>query len=146
MSFKEFCRKTAMDFFIIVTGITIAIAILGINTDPNATFGYEAYFSPVIFGAVAVLPSFVFYSGRELSMKRMLRRRVFHFVILEAALLAFGFLSGLLRDRQTIVGFAFTVFAVYLFTNVVKWLIDSKTAGEINEGLKRIHQASGSDR
>lgn len=146
MSFKDFFRKTAMDFFIIVTGITIAMAVLGINTDPEAAFGYEAYFSPVIFGAVAVLPSFVFYSRRELSLRQMLRRRVFHFLILETALLSFGFLSGILKDRQTSISFAFTVFAVYLFTNVVKWLMDRKTAEEINKGLKRMHQSSGSER
>lgn len=144
MSIKEYIRKTLMEYFIIVTGITVAIAVLGTNYDREATFGYEAYFSPLIFGAIAVLPSLVMYSGRELTLRQMLFRRVLHFVLLEAALLSFGFLSGLFQDNNAAVPFALSVFVVYLFTNIIRWMIDSRTADEINEGLKRIRQSEDS--
>lgn len=144
MSLKEYIRKILMDYFIIVTGIMVAIAVLGTNYDREATFGYEAYFSPLIFGAIAVLPSLVMYSGRELTLKQMLIRRIFHFFLLEAALLCFGFLSGLFRDNGAAIPFAGSVFVVYLFTNIIRWVIDSRTADEINEGLKRIHQSEDS--
>ncbi len=144
MSLKEYIRKTLMDYFIIVTGITVAIAVLGTNYDREATLGYEAYFSPLIFGAIAVAPSLVMYSKRELTLKQMLFRRVLHFILLVTALLSFGFLSGLFRDNKAAVPFALSVFVVYLFTNMIRWMIDSRTADEINEGLKRIHQSEDS--
>jgi hypothetical protein len=140
MSFIDFIKKNLMNFFIIVTFISVAMGILGISLKPGTTFGYEAFFSPVIYGAVAMLPSFVFYSRRELSFKQMLLRRILHFVILEATLLIFSFLLGLLDDTETAAYFAASVFIVYLLTNIIRWIIDSKTAGEINKGLKRIKQ------
>jgi hypothetical protein len=138
MSFTEFGKKNLMNFFIIVTCITIAIAILGSNFDPGATFSYEAYFSPVIFGAVAVLPSFLLYSKKELTLKQMLFRRILHFTALELVLTGFGFVSGLFDDTNAAVPFAVSVFIIYLLTNLIQWIIDSKTADKINEGLKKI--------
>jgi hypothetical protein len=138
MSFIEFGKKNLMSYFIIVTGITVAIAVLGLKLDPEASFGYEAYFSPLIFGAVAVLPSFVLYSRRELTFRQMLFRRILHFAALELLLLSFGYGFGLFDKTDTAVSFAVSVFAVYLFTNLIQYIIDSKTAGKINEGLKKL--------
>jgi hypothetical protein len=127
-----------MIYFISVTGITIAIAVLGLNFDPDARFGYEAFLSPLIFGVVAVLPSFALYSRKELTLRQMLVRRIFHFVLLELILLVFGFGTGILDGTEVAISFAFSVMAVYLFTNVLQYILDSKTAGKINEGLKKL--------
>jgi hypothetical protein len=140
MGFNEFVKKNLMNYFIIVTGITVAIAVLGSTYDSDATFGYEAYFSPLIFGAVAILPSFVLYSRKELSFQKMLIRRILHFTLLELILLGFGTLAGILSGIEITLTFALSVFIIYLFTNLIIWLIDSKTAVEINKGLKRIQQ------
>lgn len=138
MNFKEYMKKSLKTYFIVVTAVTVAIPVLGMNFDPEATFGYEAYFSPLIFGAVALLPSLVLYSRRELTLKRMLLRRVLHFITLELTLLLFGYLFGLFDGTEVAISFAFSVFVVYLFTFIVEWVMDSKTAGEINEGLKKL--------
>lgn len=138
MSFREYLKKSLMTYFIIVTAVTIAIPVLGMNFDPGATFGYEAYYSPLIFGVVALLPSLVLYSKRELTFRRMLVRRVFHFIALESILLLFGSLFGLFDGIEVAISFAFSVLVVYLFTSMIEWVIDSKTAGKINEGLKKL--------
>jgi hypothetical protein len=138
MSFVEFAKRNLMSYFIIVTGITVAIAVLGMNFDPGASLGYEAFFSPLIFGAVAVLPSLALYSKKELTFKQMLFRRILHFLLLELGLLGFGSISGIFDGTEVIISFAISVFVVYLFTNVIQWLIDSKTAVDINKGLKKM--------
>ncbi|MHB8127565.1 MAG: DUF3021 family protein [Mobilitalea sp.] len=138
MNFVEFTKKNLMNYFIIVTGITAVMAILGAKVDPGQAFGYEVFFSPLIYGAIAVLPSYVFYSKRELTLKQMLFRRILHFVILEVTLLGFGYTVGILNSMKVALALASFVFIVYLFTNVIKWIIDSKTTVEINEGLKRL--------
>jgi hypothetical protein len=138
VTFIEFVKKNLMNYFIIVTGVTVAIAVLGSNFDSEATFGYEAYYSPIIFGAVATLPSFVLYSRKELTFHQMLFRRILHFIVLELTLLGFGYAFDLLSQIDVAVSFAVSVFMIYLFTNVVMWIIDSKTAADINKGLKRI--------
>ena len=57
MDFKTFfVKKIMMSFFISVTCISLAMGIIGLIFNPNTRFGYEAYFSPLIFGAIGVLP------------------------------------------------------------------------------------------
>lgn len=138
MSFIEFTKKNLMTFFIIVTCVTVAIAILGANFDKGTTFGYEAFYSPIIIGIIAVLPSFVLYSKKELSLKQMLLRRILHFIVLEMILIGFGYLTKILRDTNVTISFALSVFIIYLFTNFITWIIDSRTANEINVGLKKL--------
>jgi uncharacterized membrane protein YesL len=140
MSFMSFVKKNLIDYFIIVTGVNIAIAVLGMNYKPEELLGYDAFFSPLILGAVAVLPSFVFYSRRELSLRQMLIRRVIHLVVLELTLVGFGYIARLLTGLNITISFVLIVFAVYVFTLIIRWIIDSKTALEINLGLKRIQE------
>jgi ribose/xylose/arabinose/galactoside ABC-type transport system permease subunit len=140
MNFIEFVKKNLMDYFIIVTGVTVAIAVLGINFDKEAMFGYEAYFSPLIIGAVAVLPSFIMYSRVELSFQQMLWRRILHFIALVTILVVFGLMTGLLDSVPVTVSFVFSILMVYLFVNLIQWMIDSKTAKKINQGLRRIQE------
>lgn len=140
MSFKEFFKKILMNYFIIVTCVTIATAILGTIYDTNNKFGYEAFYSPLIIGIVAILPSFVLYSKIELSFQHMLYRRILHFVTVEIALIGFGTIVGLFQSINVTISFAFSVLLIYLFVNLIMWIIDSKTANELNEGLKNIQK------
>ncbi|NLB78902.1 MAG: DUF3021 domain-containing protein [Clostridiaceae bacterium] len=138
MSFKAFLKKCIMDFFIITTCVTVAMAILCILLSPTARFGYEAYLSPIIFGFVSLIPSFVTYSRKELSLKQALIRKVLHFIVLEVTLIAFSFMTGLITEITEVFSFAVTVFIVYLAVNLISWWLDSKKAEEINKMLKAL--------
>lgn len=140
MSFKEFIKRILMNYFIIVTGITMATAILGTIYDTSNKFGYEAFYSPIIIGIVAILPSFVLYSKTELSFHNMIFRRILHFIVVEIALIGFGTIVGLLQSINVTLSFAFSVLLIYLFVNLIMWIIDSKTANELNAGLKNIQK------
>ena len=133
-------KKNLRDYFIIVTGINVAMAILGLNFEVNKTIGYEAFFSPLIIGAVAVLPSIVMYSAKELSLKQMLLRRGLHLVVLEITLTGFGYLAGFFTDNTILFPFILIVLLVYVFTLVFNWILDSRTAKEINRGLKLLKE------
>lgn len=136
MSFKAFLKRCLMDFFIITTCVTVAMAVLGMSFAPTARIGYDAFLSPIIFGFVSLLPSFVTYSRKELSLKQALIRKVLHFAALETTLIAFGFLSGLITLIAEALNFSVTVFIVYLAVNLISWWLDKKEAGEINKMLK----------
>jgi hypothetical protein len=138
MSFIDFIKKNLIDFFIIVTCVNLAIAILGANFDSNASLGYEAYFSPIIFGAIATFPSIILFSPRELTFKQMLVRRVMHFITLEILLIGFAYSSRIIQGTNMVISFSVTVFLVYLVTNIIRWIIDSNTANKINQGLKKL--------
>lgn len=132
-----------MEYFIISTCVTAAIAILGQALDPTARFGYEAYFSPLIFGLVSLIPSLVTYSRKELSLRQTLIRKALHVIVLEAMLIGFVLWTGLLHGLADICLFGLTVLIVYLTVNLISWQIDKKDAGEINKTLKSLQGRNG---
>ncbi len=71
-----FVKRVMMSFFVSVPCITAAMALIGTTSVPEARFGYEAFWSPLLFGAIASLPLFVYYSRRELSVLQTLLRSV----------------------------------------------------------------------
>jgi hypothetical protein len=140
MSLSSFIKKNLRDYFIIVTGINVAMAILGLNLEANRTFGYEAFFSPLIIGAIAVLPSVVMYSAKELSLRQMLLRSGVHLVVLEFTLTGFGYWAGFFTDITILPPFMVTVLLVYVFTLLFGWILDNRTAKAINKGLRRLQE------
>lgn len=142
MSFKAFLKRCLMEYFVITTCVTLSIAILGQVLDPAARFGYEAYFSPLIFGFVGLVPSFVTYSRKELSFRQTLLRKVLHVVVLEVTLVAFAFWAGILHSFADASLFGLAVFLVYLAVNLISWQFDKKDAGEINKTLKSLQGRS----
>jgi Ca2+/Na+ antiporter len=117
MSFTEFTQKILRNYFIIVTGIIVVIALLGSSFYPEDSLRYNAFFSPLIYGAVAVLPSFVLYSKKELTFKQMLFRRILHFGLLEMSQLSIAYLVGVMNNFIMVMLFL-SVFAVYLFLQI----------------------------
>lgn len=145
MSFRAFLKNCMMEYFIITTCVTAAIAVLGISFDPTAKFGYEGFFSPLIFGLISLLPSFVTYSRRELSLRQVLLRKGFHVIVLEVMLIVFGFWSGLLHNPVEASLFGLTVFVVYIAVNLISWLLDKKEASDINKTLKSLQSRHQGD-
>lgn len=138
MSLKAFLKRCLMEYFIITTCVTAAIGILGLSLDPTAKVGYEGYFSPLIFGLVSLVPSIATYSRRELTLRQTLIRKLFHFTLLEAMLIAFGHWTGILHGFGDTVYFALAVFIVNLAVNLISWHLGSREANEINKTLKTL--------
>ncbi|MGB4437933.1 MAG: hypothetical protein WBJ13_01640 [Sedimentibacter sp.] len=136
MSFNDFLKKRLIDFFIIVTCISAVIGIIGLIYEPNRRFGYEAYFSPLIFGAISIIPSFVTYSNKELTLKQMIFRNAIQLLILECLILITGYSFGAMKDKMILTSVAFSVIIVFIIVHLISWVIDSKTASILNENLK----------
>jgi uncharacterized membrane protein required for colicin V production len=140
MSFTDFFKRSLQGYFILVTGISVAIAILGMSYYPNQILRYDSYFSPLLFAAAGTLPSFILFSRKELSFRQMLFRKILHFLLLEVIQLTIGYATGLIADFGMAVALSLTVFFVYLFKTLIDWILDSKTAANINSGLKRLQE------
>ncbi len=136
MNFNDYFKKCLMDYFIIVTCITAVIGIIGLIFEPNMQFGYEAYFSPLIFGAISIIPSLISYSKKELSVKQMIFRNILQLVILECLILITGYSFGIMRDKSIIISVALSVIIVFIIVHLISWFIDSKTAVVLNDNLK----------
>ena len=127
-----------MEYFIITTCVTAAIGILGLSLHPEAKIGYEAYFSPLIFGLMSLVPSIVTYSRKELTFRQAFIRKLLHFALLETMLAAFGHWAGILHGVDDTAYFAVAVLVVDLTVNLVSWQLDSKEATKINQTLRTL--------
>ena len=135
MSFSEFVRKQLMNYFIIVTILTLVIGILGLIYEPNQRFGYEAYFSPLLFGLIAVIPSLVTYSTKELSLKQSIMRKIFQLLLIEAMILSFSHIMGILKSEM-IGSMILSILIVFVAVHLIEWIINNKNAKKLTLKLK----------
>lgn len=137
MDFKTFLRKNLLlTFCISATCICLAMAVVGLSFQPDAQFGYEVFFSPLFFAGLATLPSLVHYSSRELTLKQSLIRQLIHFLLLELVILSILYSVGQITSLAAGLALAAAIFVIDLIVNLILWINDKKTAGEINEALK----------
>jgi hypothetical protein len=139
MEFKEFfIKKILVSYFLSVTGITAAIGLLGSVFAPEARFGYQAFLSPFLFGLVAAVPSLALYSKKELPVKQLLFRLALHFILLETLILLYAFVSGLLTSVSVALSMFAAVLIIDVTVHLVHWLSDRRTAGALNEALRKM--------
>ena len=138
MTFKEHFKSVMSMYFIIVTLVNAATFILGSIFRPDQTFGYEAFLSPLIYAAVALVPMLCMYSKRELTFRQYILREVFQLFAIEAVLIIFGLgtESLLLENRELTAAFALSVLVIYVIVIIITWLFDLKQAKTINSDLK----------
>lgn len=144
MSFKDFVKKSLMNFFIIVTCISLVMGVIGLIYEPGRRFGYEAYFSPLIFGAISTIPSFVTYSKKELTVRQMVFRNVLQLLVIECLVLITGYFFGIMKDKMILISVAISVIIVFIIVHIISWLIDFKTAAILNQNLKSYQNNAGS--
>lgn len=139
MNWDEFLRKNLMDFFIVVTCITLLMGVVGLIYEPDQRFGYEAYFSPLIFGVIGIVPSFITYSKKELSIRKMIIRKALQLIILEGLILGFGYWTGAMKG-SILLSLFISVFLVFLLVHIISYVIDSKQAAHLSEELKTFQE------
>lgn len=125
-----------MNFFIIVTCISAVMGVIGLIYEPNRRFGYEAFFSPIIFGLISIIPSIVTFSNKELSVKEMIFRNVLQLMVLECLILTSGFLFGIMKDKMILISVGVSIIIVFIIVHIISWIFDYKTAANLNQNLK----------
>lgn len=138
MSIKSFIKQIFMNFFIITTFVTLATAIVGPFFMPDATFGFGAFYSPLFASAIGTLPSFIFFSRKELNFKQTVIRRILHLAVLEAVLTGFALLFNNFTEIYGALMFMLMVFIIYLAVSIINLLLGGKDAKQINDGLKSL--------
>lgn len=140
---KEFFMDMLNSYFIVVTLITAATFIMGVCLFPNESFGYSAFAAPLIYGACGVLPNFVMYSKRELTVKELLVRKVMQFVLIEVLVLtaAFGG-SDIAGERlKAAIAMGISIFVIFVISHVIAWMQDCMAAKKMTDELIRFQQS-----
>ena len=146
MDFKTFfVKKVMVSFYISVTFIILAMAVIGLIFEPDTNFGYEAFFSPLIFGAIAAFPKLITYSKEELSVRRTLIRNIIHFLLLEILILLSLYFGNVLTSISMTISLAVSILIIYISVSLIMWINDKKTAYEFNKALKILQYSQSSE-
>ena len=135
MRLSEFFKRIFITYFVIVTCVSAITGLMGLIYDPGRTFGYEAFFSPLIIGVISILPSFLLYSKKELSFQKILIRKVVQFIFIVIFLVLLNSLSSTWRWERFFL-YVVSIAIVYLMVQLVMWIIDCKKAEELSKDLK----------
>ena len=133
-----FVKRVMMSFFVSVPCITAAMALIGTTSVPDVRFGYEAFWSPLLFGAIASLPLFVYYSEQELSFRQTVFRSILHLVLLEVLILSVLALTCVLTTPSMGVSLGLSILVIDCTVQLVLWVHDKRTASAFNQALKRM--------
>lgn len=141
---KEFAIRLMTTYFTLVTLITAATLGMGLYFEPEASFGYEAFASPLIYGVCGTLPGVVMYSRKELSVKAFLIRKALQFVLIETAVLLVAFCNPDRVQRIDIMaGMGISVFVIFVLAHGIDWLEDCLAAKRLTEELLAFQQKIG---
>lgn len=142
MELKQFFLQRLSLFFMLTTLITVVICMFGLSLDANARFGYGELLAPVRLAALCVIPTFVTFSRRELSPKKMKIRMALELLLIEAVVLGIAFTSPVIDTSQAavVLAIAASVLVIYVLARLLAWVHDSAEARRMNVELARFQQ------
>ncbi|MBQ5487354.1 MAG: DUF3021 family protein [Clostridia bacterium] len=142
MDIKRFIINKLILFFMLSTLITVAVALIGSAFAGEKSIGYKTMLMPIGYAALCMLPTFVTYSKRELSLKEMLLRKALMLVLLEGVMMLIVFTSPVIdsSDIRAVLTIAASVLVIFVLVNLFLWLKDSAEAKKMNRDLKKFLQ------
>lgn len=138
MKLKDFVKSTFASYFIIVTLVNVATLVLGSIFRPEQRFGYEAFLAPLLYGALGLIPVFIMYSPKELTIKQIVIRKIVQLIALEFILVLAGFGRENLKAENLalIASFALSVLIIYVLVHVISWVLNLEMARQLTMDLQ----------
>lgn len=133
---KGWLMEFLMAFFVCSTCISLLEGLIGMAFFPEERLGYDAFFSPPLFGFFSVALGAVTKSRRELTVGEVLFRRVIHLALIETMIFGTNYMAGMQFNGLFSVVLALSIAAIFAAVYVVMWLNDRKSAALFNERLK----------
>ena len=138
MQLKEFIKSKLASYFSIVTLVNVATLVLGSIFRPEQRFGYEAFLAPLLYGALGLIPVFIMYSPKELTIKQIVIRKIVQLIALEFILVLAGFGRENLKAENLalIASFALSVLIIYVLVHVISWVLNLEMARQLTMDLQ----------
>lgn len=141
MSFKTFFfKKIVPAYCIIVTLINIGMMTVGPAFFPQSRFGFEAFRSPLIFGALGCLPVLMdyFFEQRPQSRTTILVQTFTEWALLECCIIGGAFLMKMkdIQSPVTVAVLFIMVLVIFAAVSAVGYYQDDNTCRELNKALR----------
>ena len=134
---KDHLKECLRNYFIIVTGINLAVFVLGMIFRPDQKLGYDAFLYPLIYGAITSIPNLLMVEKKEPTIKQSIFREIIGVILISAILLTTMF-AGMEMTGELIViscGIVLSVICITLLVNAVSWILDSRKAESLTNDL-----------
>lgn len=140
MELREFFKKCMIDFLLIQAGITLSIGIIGCSSPSAGRPDYSILFLPFIYAFFCLLPSFVVYSSKELSLKQMVFRKILQFLLIEAVVLLVSYIAGAFINDSLCVTILLTVAIIYAAVNLIDYYMEKNDSAEMTKKIQQIKE------
>ena len=137
MQGKELINDMIYTYFMLVTMILGVMAVLGNRFMPDVKFGYEEFWTPLIYAAYGTLPNIIMYAKKELTMKQFLIRKAIQLVLIEVIILAVALpMEMFSKDNiEMTAALMISVFVIFILTHLIVWVQNCMVAKKMNEEL-----------
>ncbi len=133
-------KQLIINFMLISACITAAMAIMGVIFLPDTKVNYASFFVPFLFAAVSMFPSLAYISRKILSKSQMIWRMILHFFLLEASVLGFAYLLGVLASAGITAALALSVLIIDVVVTALTMVNTGRVATEFNLALKKMQE------
>lgn len=137
---KIFFSEFLIVFFIVTACVTMLEGILGTIFMPDLRFGFEAFFSPPLFGFLSALSGLVTKSSKELSIRQVLFREFLQLLLIEVMVFGINDLAGTTFDAKLSITLAIAIALIFVVVYFVIWLNDQRSARLFNEKLRAFQE------
>ena len=129
-------------YTLLVTLIIVIMMILGSLLDRDRVFSYDAFVSPLFYALIGTVATVVTRSDRKLSVRSLIIRKVISLLLIEGAIILIALNAETIPTEKSwvIPGLAIGVFAVFVLTHIILYLIDRREAGKLNADLARFQE------
>ena len=134
---KELLIQALRLYTLLVTLITVLMIILGNLLDRDRVFGYDAFFSPLLYALIGTAAAMVTRSDKEPSVRGLVIRKIISLLLIEGAIILIALNADTIPTDQNWVlpGLILGVFVVF-----VLYLADQKEAKKISADLVRYQE------
>ena len=139
---KELCIRTLRLYTLLVTLITVLMIILGNLLDRDRVFGYDAFFSPLLYALIGTVATVITRSDREPSVRSLIIRKAVSLLLIEGAIILIALNSDTIPTEKSWVlpALALGIFAVFVLSHIIQYHIDRKEAEKISTDLARYQE------
>ena len=126
-------------YTLLVTLITILMIVLGNLLDRDRVFGYDAFFSPLLYALIGTAATLITRSDKELSVRSLIIRKIISLLLIEGAIIAIALKADTIPTGQAwiVPGLAAGILAVWLLSNAMMYVSDKREAERLTEELTR---------
>lgn len=139
---KELLIQALRLYTLLVTLITVLMIILGNLLDRDRVFGYDAFFSPLLYALIGTAAAMVTRSDKEPSVRGLVIRKIISLLLIEGAIVLIALNADTIPADQNWVlpGLILGVFVVFVLTHIILYLADQKEAKKISADLVRYQE------